>query len=128
MVTLSLRARELSPEGSEYWLSLVLGVGALFALVGNPLAGWLSDRTTSSWGMRRPWLIGGALGGVASLWLVASAPSVGLTFKLPSFNSTNRWFVPQYIITNMIKLLIRSALGTNFIASIQYHYINHRMI
>jgi MFS family permease len=77
MVTLSLRARELSPEGSEYWLSLVLGVGALFALVGNPLAGWLSDRTTSVWGMRRPWLIGGALGGAASLWLVATAPSVG---------------------------------------------------
>jgi MFS family permease len=77
MVTLSLRARELSPEGSEYWLSLVLAVGALFALAGNPLAGWLSDRTTSAWGMRRPWLIGGALGGGASLWLVATAPSVG---------------------------------------------------
>lgn len=77
MVTLALRARELAPENSEYWLSLVLAVGAVFALVGNPLAGWLSDRTTSPWGMRRPWLIGGALAGTASLWMVATAPSVG---------------------------------------------------
>src|SRR5262245_13335811 len=70
MVTLALRARELEPTRSEFGLSLVLGVGALFALVVNPLVGWLSDRTTSSWGMRRPWLIGGALGGVLSLWVV----------------------------------------------------------
>jgi MFS family permease len=77
MVTLALRTRELQPRNGEYWLSLVLATGALFALVSNPLAGWLSDRTTSSWGMRRPWLLGGAVCGVLSLWLVASAPSVG---------------------------------------------------
>jgi MFS family permease len=76
VVTLALRVRQLEPAGSEYGLSLVLGVGALFALVSNPLVGWLSDRTTSVWGMRRPWLIGGALGGVISLWLVAIAPSI----------------------------------------------------
>ena len=76
MVTLALRARQLEPAGSEYGLSLVLGVGALFALVVNPLVGWLSDRTTSSWGMRRPWLISGALGGVVSLWIVSIAPSI----------------------------------------------------
>lgn len=78
MVTLALRAGELAPGGAaDYWLSLVLGTGALFALVGNPLFGWFSDRTTSSWGMRRPWLVGGALGGFLSLWIVAQAPSIG---------------------------------------------------
>jgi MFS family permease len=77
MVTLALRTRELQPQNAEHWLSLVLAVGALFALVSNPIAGWLSDRTTSSWGMRRPWLVGGAVCGVLSLWLVAKAPSVG---------------------------------------------------
>ncbi|MEJ1960897.1 MAG: MFS transporter [Gammaproteobacteria bacterium] len=76
MVTLALRARQLAPESSEYWLSLVLATGALCALVANPFFGWLSDRTTSAWGMRRPWLVGGALGGAVSLWLVAAAPSM----------------------------------------------------
>ena len=92
MVTLALRARQLAPESAQYWLSLVLAIGALFALFGNPLFGWLSDRTTSAWGMRRPWLIGGALGGALSLWLVASAPSmpwvlVGWCLAQLSFNA-----------------------------------------
>jgi MFS family permease len=76
MVTLALRAQQLEASGSEYGLSLVLAVGALFALVSNPLVGWLSDRTTSAWGMRRPWLVGGAIGGVLSLWVVSIAPSL----------------------------------------------------
>jgi len=92
MVTLALRARELAPATSEYWHSLVLAIGALFALVGNPLFGWLSDRTTAAWGMRRPWLVGGALGGAASLWIVAVAPSmvwllVGWCLAQLSFNA-----------------------------------------
>jgi MFS family permease len=76
MVTLALRARELAPATSEYSHSLVLGIGALFALFSNPIIGLLSDRTTSRWGMRRPWLVGGAISGLASLGLVAVAPSV----------------------------------------------------
>jgi MFS family permease len=76
MVTLALRAQQLAPTGSEYGLSLVLAVGALFALVSNPLVGWLSDHTTSAWGMRRPWLVGGAIGGVVALWIVSIAPSI----------------------------------------------------
>jgi MFS family permease len=51
-------------------------VGALFALFGNPFFGRLSDRTTSHFGMRRPWLIAGALGGMAGLAIVACAGSI----------------------------------------------------
>ena len=36
-------------------LSVVMGVGALVALVANPVIGMLSDRTTSRWGRRHPW-------------------------------------------------------------------------
>ncbi len=92
MVTLALRVQELAPDRAAGRLSLVLGVGALFALVGNPLVGRLSDCTTSRRGMRRPWLIGGALAGAASLWLVAAAPSmtwvlVGWCLAQLSFNA-----------------------------------------
>jgi MFS family permease len=77
MVTLALRLRELAPAQAANHLSLVLSVGALFALFGNPMFGRLSDSTTSRWGMRRPWLVGGTLLGFLSLAFIAVAPSVG---------------------------------------------------
>jgi MFS family permease len=76
IVTLSLRVQELLGVSATGSLSLVMGVGALFALVGNPLFGRLSDRTTSRLGMRRPWLIGGAVGGLLASVVVALAPNL----------------------------------------------------
>src|SRR5262245_31804513 len=58
LVTLAMRVRQLEPDGVARTLSLVLAVGAVFALIGNPLFGRLSDRTTSRFGIRRPWLAG----------------------------------------------------------------------
>lgn len=57
-------------------LGLVMGVGSLFALVAQPLAGRLSDRTTSKFGMRRPWILGGVIVAGVSLALVGVAPTV----------------------------------------------------
>lgn len=57
-------------------LGLIMGVGALFALIANPLAGRLSDRTTSRWGMRRPWILGGSIVGVGGFMLIGAATSV----------------------------------------------------
>lgn len=76
LVTIALRVRQLAPDDAATSQSLVLGIGAIFALIGNPLFGRLSDRTTSRFGMRRPWLIGGMLGGAAALWLIAWAPTI----------------------------------------------------
>ena len=57
-------------------LGLVMGIGSLFALIAQPLAGRLSDRTTSKFGMRRPWILGGVLVTGVSLTLVGVAPTV----------------------------------------------------
>ena len=76
VVTLQLRVEHLDPAQKENTLGLVLGVGAFLALIGNPLAGRLSDRTSSRFGRRRPWLIGGAVVGTAGLTIVAFAPSI----------------------------------------------------
>ncbi|MGF1429816.1 MFS transporter [Kitasatospora sp. LaBMicrA B282] len=53
-------------------LSWVTGVGALVAMLVNPLAGALSDRTTSRFGRRRPWILAGALLGAGGLLLTGA--------------------------------------------------------
>jgi len=63
---------ELAPDRKESVLSLALGLGALISLVVNPIAGLLSDRTTSRFGMRRPWILGGLVVGTFGLYLIAS--------------------------------------------------------
>ncbi|GAB3973854.1 MFS transporter [Streptomyces sparsus] len=76
VITMAIRVAEVAPEDKEAVLGLVLGVGAVFALIANPLAGRLSDRTRSRYGRRRPWLLGGAAGGVLGLAVIALVPSV----------------------------------------------------
>jgi MFS family permease len=76
--TLALKIAELDPAGKEASLGLVSAVGAFFALVTNPLAGALSDRTRSRFGRRRPWIAVGTLGGVVGLAVVGYAPSIGI--------------------------------------------------
>ncbi len=47
--------------GSVVAFGTVSGISAVCAIIAYPLAGALSDRTTSRWGRRRPWIAGGAL-------------------------------------------------------------------
>lgn len=51
-------------------LGLMMGAGLFFGPLAQPIIGRLSDHTTSRFGMRRPWLIAGALGFGAALTLV----------------------------------------------------------
>ncbi|HQR81004.1 MAG TPA: MFS transporter [Actinomycetota bacterium] len=66
--------------GKEVALAVVLGIGVVGSVIGNPLAGALSDRTTSRFGRRRPWMLGGSLIGLAGMLLLPSMTTVvGLT-------------------------------------------------
>jgi MFS family permease len=77
MVTLALRVNQVVPEADRgSALGQVLSLGALLALIGNPLFGALSDRTTSRFGRRRPWLLGGMVTGLAGLAVVALGTAV----------------------------------------------------
>ncbi|MEI2642328.1 MAG: MFS transporter [Candidatus Nanopelagicales bacterium] len=64
------------PSGKEAALAVITGIGVIGSVIGNPLAGALSDRTTSKWGRRRPWMLGGSLLGFAGLVLMPHAPSI----------------------------------------------------
>ncbi|MCY0933363.1 MFS transporter [Streptomyces sp. H34-S4] len=77
VVTLALRVAQIVPEAERgAALGKVLSVGALLALVGNPLFGALSDRTTSRFGRRRPWLVGGMAVAAVGLTVVGLGSSV----------------------------------------------------
>lgn len=75
-VTLALRVADLDPAGKTGALSAITGVGALFALVANPVFGRLSDLSTSRWGQRKPYMVGGTLLGTAALAIIGLAPNL----------------------------------------------------
>jgi MFS family permease len=66
----------VSPTGKEAGLALASGLGALAALLANPLVGALSDRTTSRFGRRHLWILGGVLIGALALTLLGGQTSL----------------------------------------------------
>lgn len=56
-------------------LGVALALGALVAMVVQPVAGALSDGFGSRWGRRRPFLVAGALGTGLGLLLMAESPA-----------------------------------------------------
>ncbi|MFC6088356.1 MFS transporter [Saccharothrix lopnurensis] len=75
-VLLPRQAELLDAGAKEAVFGLVTGVGAVVALLANPLVGLASDRTTSRFGRRHPWTLAGALVGAVGLVVLASAGSV----------------------------------------------------
>jgi MFS family permease len=74
--TLAIKVAEVAPDSREASLGVIAAIGAFIALLANPILGALSDRTTSRFGMRRPWILGGAIVGVAAITVLAFAPNV----------------------------------------------------
>src|SRR5438874_6892455 len=56
-------------------LTIATAVGVLAAVITNPIAGALSDRTTSRLGRRRPWFIAGSILSAVTLALMANSAS-----------------------------------------------------
>jgi MFS family permease len=57
-------------------LGWVAGIGAAAAMISNPVAGALSDRTTGRFGRRHPWTVCGALAGAAALIFLAGQHTI----------------------------------------------------
>ncbi|GAA1397028.1 MFS transporter [Luteococcus peritonei] len=89
VVTMALKVNTLTSDPAEQvkWVGGVLAPGALAAVFANAFFGRLSDRTTSRWGRRRPWMIGGVLVMVLALVIIALATGKGML--------TLGWFLAQ---------------------------------
>jgi MFS family permease len=87
-VSMAIKVTRIVGEGrAPQAQGLVLGIGAIAALLGNPFFGRLSDRTMSRWGRRRPWMVGGAIGLAVCLFVIAIANNVPTLIVA--------WFVAQ---------------------------------
>ncbi|WTD39255.1 MFS transporter [Streptomyces sp. NBC_01643] len=75
-VLLAEQIDDLTTSGKEVALGWATGVGALVAVVANPVAGALSDRTGGRFGRRHPWIVGGALVGAVGLVVTAAQTTV----------------------------------------------------
>ncbi len=90
-VLLPLQVEQLDPANKVANLAIVTTIGALAAMIAQPVAGTISDRTRSRFGNRAPYIVGGALvGGLAlvALGLSSSILMVALCWTLVqvSFN------------------------------------------
>jgi MFS family permease len=71
--------------GSVLAYGVISGIAGVFALVAYPLTGALSDRTTSRWGRRWPWILSGALlfgGALVLLGAQTGIVAIGVTWTL----------------------------------------------
>ena len=77
--SLAIKVQDIVPSGNQVSaLGMVSSLGALAALLANPVFGRISDRTTGRLGRRRPWLVIGALGLTAGLAVIATAQSLAV--------------------------------------------------
>ncbi|HET7466690.1 MAG TPA: MFS transporter [Candidatus Dormibacteraeota bacterium] len=80
-VLIPLMAVLIGRGSADLLIGRVSAAGNLFALLAPILAGWLSDRTSTRWGRRRPWIVAGTAVNLVGLgWLAFSGGQLSLAF------------------------------------------------
>lgn len=79
-VGLALRIGDIDPLNKDANYALVSGIGALIAVISNYAFGYLSDRTYCRYGMRRPYILFGALGTFVGSFLMGIGESIPALF------------------------------------------------
>jgi MFS family permease len=69
----------IAGSNADLLIGRVTAAGGIFALLTPILVGWLSDRTVTRWGRRRPWMVAGTILNIIGLGLLALSASQ-LTF------------------------------------------------
>ncbi len=65
-ILLAFQVQDADPSRKAVNLALITAIGALCAMIAQPIAGMISDRTRSRFGRRARWMVAGALvGGLA---------------------------------------------------------------
>jgi MFS family permease len=140
IIGIGVKVQQIVPDDQKTSaLGTVAGFGALFAVIGNVLFGRFSDRTTSRFGRRRPWIVGGtvvmtvaflvmALGQtvpvVAAGWCLAQ---LGANATLAPFVATISDQVPKFQRGSVSALLGIAQnvgiLGGTYVAQLFQHHM-----
>jgi MFS family permease len=140
IIGIGVKVQQIVPDDQKTSaLGTVAGFGALFAVIGNVLFGRFSDRTTSRWGRRRPWVVGGtvvmtfaflimALGtNVATVTAGWSLAQLGANATLAPFIATISDQVPKFQRGSVSALLGIAQnvgiLGGTYVAQIFQHHM-----
>lgn len=75
-ILLPLMVTDLAPTSRELSLGYVVGVAAVFGMMGSVLVGAFSDRTKLRFGRRRPWMLGLSVLSAASLVAAPHAENI----------------------------------------------------
>ncbi|WP_165423567.1 MFS transporter [Ktedonosporobacter rubrisoli] len=108
---LPLQVSRIDPHTPYLSFLLVASVGAVAGLIASPLAGALSDRTTSRFGRRRPWIIGGVLTLGIGLSVMAFATTIPLLLVgeiIAQFGADALLATETAIIPDQVPLIQRS--------------------
>ncbi|MGW0521398.1 MFS transporter [Crossiella sp. NPDC003009] len=76
VLLLPMQAAHAAPEDKENSLGLITGVGSLVLMAAHIFFGLLSDRTTSKFGPRKPWIVTGVAISAASMLLLSQQDTV----------------------------------------------------
>jgi MFS family permease len=95
-------------------LSIVAAIGGVVVIVTTPLFGRMSDRTMSRLGMRRPWILGGAIAGLIGVFVHAPATQlwqviVGWAIVQAGFGATNA--AVHALLADQIPMRIRARVS-----------------
>ncbi|HAX53672.1 MAG TPA: MFS transporter [Lachnospiraceae bacterium] len=74
-----IKVMAIDPNGYAVSYGMVAGVSAIFALIGNPIGGAISDRSTVAFGRRRLWiLLGSLIGSICIMYICFSKTILGI--------------------------------------------------
>ena len=99
-VAIPLRLSTLDPAAKTHLLSLTIAIGGVVVMVVTAPLGRISDASTARFGIRRPFLLGGAMVGTLGMLVLALAPSV--PFVIAGWGLTQAGFAATTMALNAL--------------------------
>lgn len=108
MVLLPSQVQSFDAANKVNTLGLILTITSVFSTLATPLGGALSDRTSSRFGRRNPWVLAGGIAGGVSLMLVPFANTLTAIVVL--------WLI-AVVTLNMMQASLTVVLAERFVVA-----------